>query len=230
MRRLIAVYTLLFTLFNTGCLRHRILPNRAAPGDRVQFTPNRPVAPGDRFVLRGQEVKVTAAGTAGSFEVPVTGPGPAVLYRTDAAGLRRPVGLLRVQPRPRAEVVLGITSAGYSLVASEGTASRFPEDPPISARRVSYDLIGPTNQLIWTGAVIDTRDGRQEVYDEDASGLRKLHRNAPAALQFSLRIPNVDAPVTLRLFHAAPGLDLSTAAGRAARVRVNDLAIPKGVQ
>ncbi len=230
MRLLIAVSTLLFTLLNTGCLRHRILPNRAAPGDRVQFTPNRPIVSGDRFVLRGQEVNVTAAGRAGSFEVPVTGPGPAVLFRTDTSGLRRPVGLLRIMPRPRAEVVLGVTGAGYTLVTSEGTASRIPEDPPISLRRVSYDLIGPTNQLIWTGAVIDPRDGRQEVYDENAVGLRKLHRNAPNAIQFSLRIPNIQTAVILRLFHAAPGLDLTTAAGRAARVPVNDLTIPKGVQ
>lgn len=217
-------------LLGTGCLSRRVLPNRAAPGDRVQFTPATPVAAGDRFELRGQRVNVTAAGPSASFEVPVTRPGPAVLLRIDPSGLRRPVGLVRVLPRPRADVLLAISGAGYTLVTVDGTAGKYPADPPSSEPRVSYDLLNSSNQLIWTGAVLDPRVQRQEVYDESPSGLRKMHRNAPPGTQFNVRIPNVNAAVAIRIYHAAPGVDLSTAAGRAARVPVNDVSIPKGLR
>ena len=151
------VVALLALLLSTGCLSRRVLPNRAAPGDRIQFTPITPVAPGDRFELRGQRVNVIAAGPSASFEVPVTRSGPAVLLRISPSGRRRPVGLVRVLPRPRADLVLGTSGARYTLVTVGGTVSDFPNEPPISEPRVSFDLLNSANQLIWTGAVLDPR-------------------------------------------------------------------------
>jgi hypothetical protein len=89
---------------------------------------------------------------------------------------------------------------------------------------LSYDVISEHGQLLYTGAIPHPATGTYEVFGP--AGSPSPHRvPAEEPYRFAIKIPYSPSTTIVKLYEAAPGVDLATDKGRAARRLIKEFEV-----
>jgi hypothetical protein len=203
-----------------------MLPAQASPGQALHVRYKDPVfdkankieiAFGD---IPGHVIKVIDPNTIKVLVPPLPVGSVEATVRVDGSVL----GMVKLSVEHPPSLRLFFTRSGdqLELVRVEPhTGSFYPA--PTSGRRLSYDVLDETGELLYTSAVSHPATTEMESFDEDGT-IRRVP--APGPESFFIKIPYFKGTLRIRLLEADPGLNLADPDDRERRRLLREFAIP----
>jgi len=113
-----------------------------------------------------------------------------------------------------------------ALEATTPSNDRPTRSTPALLERLSFDLVTPDGQLIFTTAVLHPREVSGEGITTAASGRTELSRVRPAQVPSArVILPRVPNAASVRVYDVPRGLDISTDTGRAERKLIREFTL-----
>lgn len=204
---------------------------QASPGSAVTVTADKAVFEGANpanVTIGGQAATIQSvvSGTEAIVTVPNLSAGAAEVRLVEIGKAPGAPGQLTILAAPAQRLILRFGANQVLLLSAQAAIGGVGENAREEGRRISYDVLDSQGRVLFTGAVVHPTLGRAEVFDPLGQGMFSPHQVAvsPSAA-FAVKIPNLGGATRVQFFDAAAELDLGTAAGRAARVFLNEITV-----
>lgn len=135
-------------------------------------------------------------------------------------------GRAAIAPAPMMRVFFQMTGDSIALRKIRPFNGRYDRSVQ-KGRRLSYDVVAPDGELLFTAAIAHPATGTIEIYGPPDE---RRPRRLPAAepYRFAVKIPYTESRVALRIYDVPDGLDIDTARGRAQRRLIREVEIGNG--
>jgi len=172
------------------------------------------------------DVRWLGSATEIEFVTPLRPAGDVQVQLHEPGKLPGPPAAFRILRTRHQHLIFSLNADGVALMRHGPYAGNRNLPAPPDVVRLSLDLFNDAGGYVATTSVPHPMRSRFEVFGEDEKGVGAMHHGtAPDGDAFAVQVPNIPGAFRVRVYEAAPGLDLTTAAGRAKRELLNEIVV-----